>query len=690
MSAESDPSESDGGSRKQVIAKGTDISADVSDVEYTGTEYLDPEYTKKLRSSSKNKERESKVEVAKSTTQEQPKKTTTRRKKKDTMRVWSSTEDGEDDETDFCPEDLKIMGATAIGAIRIDCLKTTENERKNSPNINGAVSGIMKRKIQRAADVINTLVYKAESKGDPTWLRIRNKELESEIEKLKIEEVLRNREVEDMRAIVADLKREVYELKGRLDDAEEDARRARESYRITKRILKKGGNENIKNIVDNTLSTKEIDTNLPIDGDTRRRLEDPVVEPRGAVAVEPQEEMDIEVEKSVVKPVKGNQNKNQIEIINSKIKELVKAKRELRREAESGNNSTGPENFSLNSETPLPQRVPRAKPKIISNIQMVPPKSEVKKVGFPRQTRDGNKTDSSQQEWVEVVKKGRGGNRQVIKDSTHPSRARKNSGTIPRSTKDDITDKVKANIRRPPKSAAVMITGHKENFSYADALKKARGSISLERLKIDRTKIRKAANGSLLIEVLGPGGAEKASRLKEELQEVLKNDARVTRPVTKGEIRLIGLHDATSQEEVFSAVSDYGGCIKEDIKVGPIHPMKNVLFVWVQCPLNAAIRIANRQKISLGWTQVRVILLNNRPIQCFKCWKFGHLKHACPSGEDFGGSCFRCGNEGHIVRNCDARRCVESANLMEEPLTIGWAQICVLRHKLWLKSNQHH
>ncbi|CAL1672189.1 unnamed protein product [Lasius platythorax] len=135
MSAESDLSELEGGTKKQTITKGTDISAsaDESDVEYTGTEYLDPEYTKKLRFSNKSKEWGSMVEVVKFPVQEEPKTAITRRKKKDTMRVWSSTKDNEDDEADFCPEDLKIMGATAIGAIGIDCLKIAESERKKQP-----------------------------------------------------------------------------------------------------------------------------------------------------------------------------------------------------------------------------------------------------------------------------------------------------------------------------------------------------------------------------------------------------------------------------------------------------------------------------------------------------------------------------------------------------------------------------
>ncbi|KMQ89976.1 gag-pol polyprotein [Lasius niger] len=146
-----------------------------------------------------------------------------------------------------------------------------------------------------------------------------------------------------------------------------------------------------------------------------------------------------------------------------------------------------------------------------------------------------------------------------------------------------------------------MITGNGENFSYADALRKARCSVSLDKLEITKTIIRKAANGSLLIEVLGPGSAEKAIKLRDELHEVLKDEAKVTRPVTKGEVRLIGLHDATSPDEVISAVADHGKCPQDDIKIGPIHPMRNGLFtVWVQCPLGAAIRTANFGRISVG------------------------------------------------------------------------------------------
>lgn len=82
--------------------------------------------------------------------------------------------------------------------------------------------------------------------------------------------------------------------------------------------------------------------------------------------------------------------------------------------------------------------------------------------------------------------------------------------------------------------------------------------------------------------------------------------------------------------------------------------MNNGLFtVWAQCPLSAAINISSNKRVRIGWTSARVDLLEPRPVQCFRCWKFGHVRLACTAEEDFSKLCFRCGGAGHAARGCN-------------------------------------
>lgn len=128
-------------------------------------------------------------------------------------------------------KEFKILGASAVGVAAIKSLQIVEDERVNNPNINGTAGGRMKKRLRTAMDAINTLVYKAEASGNPAFLRVKNRELLKQIEKLKTEDVLIKREVEEMRDMIEDLKK-ISELKDQLMEAEEDRKRARESQRI--------------------------------------------------------------------------------------------------------------------------------------------------------------------------------------------------------------------------------------------------------------------------------------------------------------------------------------------------------------------------------------------------------------------------------------------------------------------------
>lgn len=141
---------------------------------------------------------------------------------------------------------------------------------------------------------------------------------------------------------------------------------------------------------------------------------------------------------------------------------------------------------------------------------------------------------------------------------------------------------------------------------------------------------------------------------------MLKDDALVRNPVTTGEIKLRGIDPATTQEEISYELEKLSGCPPRDLKVSPISAMRDGMGIaWAYCPLEYAIKIAEKGNITLGWTVVRTELMKKRPIQCFRCWKFGHARTNCKSDIDRIGTCFRCGTAGHPARECKSTpKCV--------------------------------
>lgn len=77
-------------------------------------------------------------------------------------------------------------------------------------------------------------------------------------------------------------------------------------------------------------------------------------------------------------------------------------------------------------------------------------------------------------------------------------------------------------------------------------------------------------------------------------------------------------------------------------------------MVWVRCPLTTANKIATATQMKIGWALVRVELLDNRPLQCYKCLEGGHVRQRCPNKIDRSDRCYRCGESGHTARKCEA------------------------------------
>lgn len=216
-------------------------------------------------------------------------------------------------------------------------------------------------------------------------------------------------------------------------------------------------------------------------------------------------------------------NKEELNEIQRQIKKLVKKKTEIKRRKDfetSSNNSLG------SGENSLPQRMPRSRPRVVSNVRLFPPRPVVaypeRKVGELDRDRieESNMDESTgitgsedNRNWKRMDTR----KRKVVRrpgrldpkyqDQQMPSRKTRVGGQGPAGV---ARSKYVIPLRKLPKSAAIMIVGNKDDFSYAEALKGARSEISLEDLRIERIKIRKAANGGMLIEVLGPEGSQKA------------------------------------------------------------------------------------------------------------------------------------------------------------------------------------
>lgn len=298
--------------------------------------------------------------------------------------------------------------------------------------------------------------------------------------------------------------------------------------------------------------------------------------------------------------------------------------------------------FTSEAETDVRER---RGPTIIENIQIVPPRrpldsnSEVTSLG----------TQERNPHWTEVRRKkkkktGETGSAGVVPSG--PSTPRRPGVPAPGGGEP-------SRVRRAPRHAVVAIKIENGNSTYADILRKARENINIKELGIANPKFRKAANGGVLLEIPGPDGHQRAEILANRLRNEVGSQARITRPIKYGELCISGIDYSVTTEELVGALAAAGQCEAGLIRVGPFRDnIRGVRVVWAKCPLNSAIKLAELQNVEVGWSAVRIELLQTRPTQCFKCWDFGHLRSGCKANVDRQGCCFGCGSRDHNIKDC--------------------------------------
>lgn len=270
------------------------------------------------------------------------------------------------------------MDVTKVGALGIDYLKSIESMRAKSRNLHGGISGKIRKNLQNTTDIINTLIYKVTATGDPAKLKIENRALMDQIEKLKLEEIIRKREMDEMKQIVDKLKNEVDELKDKLDEMEVDRNKAR-SQRIAEWKMRKAlvavGNKDFDEEAPMDIEVTDVTRrrNIPRENETRIKTSN--------ILVDFEEKTDLV---SSVEALTGTGDENEgkvksndkyrrneeLDKIQKQIKELIKRKKEIKKDEVMQKDKNIKE--VQDEERPLPQRIPRVKPRVLSNVQLIP------------------------------------------------------------------------------------------------------------------------------------------------------------------------------------------------------------------------------------------------------------------------------------------------------------------------------
>lgn len=530
------------------------------------------------------------------------------------------TKDEAEKERGYTREDWLNMDGAELGTRCLEHLAELDRQRTLCSNMSGQVAGRMKDGKYVAAEITKALVEKLATAGDVYGLRNENFSLKEEVNELKRKEQAQAKEIDSLRRTITMLEREVRSLKEGFGPFPATAL-ATKSLSVSKSPIKELGRKRSERRmqhqrVEEDNAAMEIELlpgSVPVDSFDAKCPDwsgddDPAF--RSGTPEKNKESVNVSKNKfrsSKAMDIKIN-DKESLVVKNFRVKEVKSVK--------------GPRNKEI---------------KIVENRQIVPPSY------LPPPDR----------EWSVIGRRGR-----IVSDRSGDSErvsSVRAAGTESRRRVNSGNGGAGGPGRRLVKPAVVTITNRPGGLSYAQILAKARDQVSLKDLGIQTTTIRRAMNGAIIIEIPGPQGKRLAGDLSSKLAMALGEDARVLNPVAMGELRLRGIDPSTTSEEIRAELEVLGGCTRQELKVSPINTMRDGMGVaWIVCPLEIAVKIAERGVVNLGWTRVRIELMRKRPIQCFRCWHFGHVRTSCRSEVDRTGACFRCGVVGHPANNCNA------------------------------------
>jgi len=204
--------------------------------------------------------------------------------------------------------------------------------------------------------------------------------------------------------------------------------------------------------------------------------------------------------------------------------------------------------------------------------------------------------------------------------------------------------------KRAPKNAAVTIDRPAEGGSLAAAMKMVAGRINLETIGVKVLTTRRTRAGGNLLEV---EGTDKADLLAEKIRAVAGEAARVRQPVVRTPVLILGISEWVEAEDVVSDLVNMGipGVLPDDLKIWRNTGGRAERVASLSLPLEHAITLAEHKTVIVGWTKVRVKLLEKSHPTCYRCQQKGHLAAECRN-EPRARRCHRCQSDDHTLKDC--------------------------------------
>ncbi|XP_053614027.1 uncharacterized protein LOC128677305 [Plodia interpunctella] len=230
-----------------------------------------------------------------------------------------------------------------------------------------------------------------------------------------------------------------------------------------------------------------------------------------------------------------------------------------------------------------------------------------------------------------------------------------------KATRKEAQKKKRQEVRlRPPRSAAVVLTlqphASQNGVTYEEVLGRAKSQVDTVSLGIEGMRCKVTATGARLLQVPGSSSGPLADALADKLRQALNpEEVKVSRPVKRVDLRISGLDDSVTREELTAALAKAGACSELDLKVGEIRRAPRGMGTSiVACPVTVAKKLEDGRRLLVGWVSASVKLLKQRPMRCYRCITGEHVATQCNSVVDCSGLCFRCGKRGHEARTCSA------------------------------------